>query len=213
MIIQQLKSSSATITGLTALLVFAIFLTAGYLRAGKSVDPSVTLEFAQRATNSRSSAKQPVIPTLIDGEVACTADRIGEAVALALSTSLYAAGEQIRGRTLSSVRDLINGLTARSLTPPGLALSQADGVLASPHGTLSVRYRPVPLAIEIVSLGSKPEDGPALIVRVPAELSDKGDAELFVANTLTGVKIPASFAPAAEVIASGWSPERLRSLK
>jgi hypothetical protein len=111
------------------------------------------------------------------------------------------------------VRDLLAGVAARALIPPGLALTQAEGVLASTHGSLSMRYRPVPLTIEIISIGSKLENGPALIVRVPDESSEKGEAKLFIANTLTGVKIPAPFAPAAEVIALGWSPERLRSLR
>jgi hypothetical protein len=42
---------------------------------------------------------------------------------------------------------------------------------------------------------------------------DKGEARLFVADSLSNVKIPAPFAPSAEVIALGWSPETLRSLK
>jgi hypothetical protein len=52
-----------------------------------------------------------------------------------------------------------------------------------------------------------------LIVRVPDELSDKGEAKLFIADSLSEVRIPAPFASSAEVIAMGWSPETLRSLK
>jgi hypothetical protein len=51
------------------------------------------------------------------------------------------------------------------------------------------------------------------MVRVPDESAEKGEAKLYIANRLNGVGIPAPFAPAAEVIASGWSPERLRSIK
>jgi hypothetical protein len=87
-----------------------------------------------------------------------------------VSASIYAASEQTKGRTPRAVRDLLAGVAARALMPPGLASTQTEGVLASAHGTLSVRYRPVPLAIEVVSIGSKPENGPALIVRVPDEL-------------------------------------------
>jgi hypothetical protein len=213
MIIHYRSLSPTAIISLTALLVFAVFATAGYYRTTKAVDPRVTTEFGQRAISSSASTRYTVIPTMIDGEVARTADRIGEATALALSACLYAANEQTRGRTPRTVRDLVAGIVARGLLPPGLAFTQTEGVLASARGTLSMRYRPIPLGIEIVSVGTKPEDGPALIVRVPDETSDKGEAQLFVANSLGGVQVPAPFAPAAEAIALGWSPERWRSLR
>jgi hypothetical protein len=202
------------IIGLTAFLILAVFITASYLRfRTKAVDPRVTLESRVKMLSKQSPAQQTTIPTLIDGEVARTADRIGEATAVALSACLYAAGEQTKGRTPRTVRDLLGGVAARNLIPPGLTLIQAEGVLASRHGTLSVRYRPLPLGIEVISIGNKPEFGPALIARVPDELSDKGEATLFIANSLTGVNVPPPFAPAAEVIARGWSPEHWRSLK
>jgi hypothetical protein len=69
------------------------------------------------------------------------------------------------------------------------------------------------LGIEVVSIGIKPEHGPALIVRVPDETSEKGEARLYIAGRLTGVTVPAPFTSEAELIALGWSPERLRSLK
>ncbi len=99
-------------------------------------------------------------------------------------------------------------------------LTEAEGVLVSPCGAptancgvLSIRYRPTPLGIEVVSVGSIADDGPALIVRLPDETSVQGEAALFIANSLAGVKVPDPFAPTAEVIAFGWSQERWRSLK
>jgi hypothetical protein len=50
-------------------------------------------------------------------------------------------------------------------------------------------------------------------VRIPNELSDKGEVKLFIAGSLSNIRIPAPFAPEAEVIALGWSPEPMRSLK
>ncbi len=126
--------------------------------------------------------------------------------------SLYAASEQIKGRSPRATQDLLAGITAQNLLPPGLAFTQG-GALVSAYGSLSVRYRPAPLGVEVVSVGYKREDGPALIVRIPDELSDKGETKLFIAHSLSDVRIPAPFAPAAEVIALGWSPETLRSLK
>jgi hypothetical protein len=189
-----------------------IIVTAGYLRVSKSVDPSVTMEFGRQTTANQISAKQKGIPTIIDGEVARSADRIGEATALALSASLYAAGEQIKRRAPRGAPDLLASIAARNLLPPGLAFTKSGG-LVSAYSALSIRYCPAPLGIEVVSVGHKMEDGPALIVRIPDELSDKGEARLFVAGSLSSVRIPAPFAPSAEVIALGWSPETLRSLK
>jgi hypothetical protein len=196
---------------LAASLIFAVSLVANHFRMS-AIDPRVTVELGEAANVKQASARQPVIATTIDGEVARTAERVGEATALALSASLYVAGEQIKGRSPRAAQDLLAGIAAQNLLPPGLAFTQG-GALVSAYGSLSVRYRPVPFGVEVVSVGHKREDGPALIVRIPEELSDKGDPSFFIARSLSDVRIPAPFAPAAEVIALGWSPETLRSLK
>lgn len=210
------KLSPTPVVCSTALLVIALSFAAGYVGSGaKTVDPRVTLDSASPLIEAKSPAKPPqtTVVSVMEGEVARTADRIAEATALALSASLYAATEQLKGRAPRSVRDLVAGLAAANLLPPGLQLTQAEGTLAAPRGTLSVRYRPAPLGVEIVALGREPADGPALIVRVPDENAEKGEARLFLANRLREVNVPAPFAPAAEVIAAGWSPEPLRSAR
>jgi hypothetical protein len=211
MIILHLKPWPTLIAGSAALLVVAASMVASYFRL-RAVDPKVTLEFGQGSIANPASTRQTVIPTTIDGEVARTADRIGEASALALSASLYAAGEQIKGRAPRDARDLLARIAAKNLLPPGLSFAK-NGGLVSAYSALSVRYRPAPLGIEVISIGHKTEDGSALMVRIPDELSDKGEARLFFADSLSNVRISAPFAPSAEVIALGWSPEHLRSLK
>ena len=199
------------IAGLTVSSVFAAAFTVSHFRS-RTIDPRVTMEFGQVAPANQAPPRQIVIATTIDGEVARTAERIGEATALALSASLYAASEQIKGRDPRDTQDLLARIAAKNLLPPGLSLTK-DGALVSAYGALSVRYRPAPLGVEVVSLGNRREDGPALIVRIPDELSDKGEAKLFIAGSLSDVRIPAPFAPTAEVITLGWSPETLRSLR
>jgi len=199
------------IAGSAATLIVAATLIASYFRL-RAIDPRVTMEFDQGVSSKQASTKRASIATTIDGEVARTADRIGEATALALSASLYAASEQIKGRSPRAAQDLLAGITGQNLLPPGLAFTQG-GALVSAYGSLSARYRPAPLGVEVVSVGYKREDGPAFIVRIPDELSDKGETKLFIAHSLSDVRIPLPFAPAAEVIALGWSPETLRSLK
>jgi hypothetical protein len=205
------------IAGTVAALVIvaSAFLNYVATKGAGSVDPRVTLDSARplTAVGLRTGARPPEVVSVMDGEVSRTADRIGEATALALASSLYAATEQIKERAPRSVRDLLSGLAARNLLPPGLAITQNEGTLSSTYGSVSVRYRPMPLGIEVVAIGREPADGPALMVRVPDEAAEKGEAKLYIANRLTGVRVPAPFAPAAEVIASGWSPERLRSIK
>ena len=200
------------IAGLTAFLATAAAFALS-LRAS-SVDPRVTLEQGSGPSYKRSTADASSgIATMIDGEVARTADRIGEATALALSAGLYAATEQLNRRAPRGVRDLMAGVALNGLTPPGLLASGSEGTFVSAHGSLSVRYRPAPLGVEIISIGIKPEYGPALIVRVPSTTSEEGEARLYIAGSLTGVTVPEPFATEAELIALGWSPERLRSLK
>jgi hypothetical protein len=211
MIIRHIKGTTAMIAGLTVSFVLAAAFAASHFRS-RIIDPRVTMEFGQVAPANQAPPRQIVIATTIDGEVARTAERIGEATALALSASLYAASEQIKGRDPRDTQDLLARIVAKNLLPPGLSLTKG-GALVSAYGALSVRYRPAPLGIEVVSLGNRREDGHALIVRIPDELSDKGEAKLFVAGSLSDVRIHAPFAPAAEVIALGWSPETLRSLK
>ena len=210
MITQHSKPWPLLIAAAAALFIAATFVT-NYFRL-RAIDPRVTVEFGEGASVKQTSPRQTVIATTIDGEVARTAERIGEATALALSASLYAASEQIKGRAPRAAQDLLAGIAAQNLLPPGVTFTQ-DGALVSAYGALSIRYRPAPLGVEVVSVGHKPEDGPALIVRIPDEFSDKGETKLFIAHSLSDVRIPAPFAPAAEVIALGWSPETLRSLK
>jgi hypothetical protein len=211
MIIKNSKQWPLLIAGLVASLVIAVSMITYYLRL-RAIDPKVTMEFGYGSIPKPASTRQTVIPTTIDGEVARTADRIGEATALALSACLYATSEQIKGRAPRGAPDLLAGIAARNLLPPGLSLTKNSGLISA-YSAISIRYRPAPLDIEVISIGHKMEDGSALIVRIPDELSDKGEARLFVADSLSNVRIPAPFAPSAEVISLGWSPEHLRSLK
>jgi hypothetical protein len=94
MIIKHSKQWPLLLAGLAASLVVAVSMIAYYFRL-RAVDPKVTMEFGYGSIVKPDPSRQTIITTTIDGEVARTADRIGEATALALSASLYAAGEQI----------------------------------------------------------------------------------------------------------------------
>jgi len=205
------KLSLVALGGLIVLLVVVVAFYSG----ASAVDPRVTLQ-QERVSQGERSAPAPAALRLADamnGEVSHTADRIAEATTMAFSAGVYLAGAGIKGRLPRDVQTLVAGLAQNSLLPPGLGATESAGTFVSAWGSLSVRYRPAPLGVEVISIASKPEYGPALIVRLPDEISDKGEASLYLSDRLQGVTVPAPFAPAAEVIALGWSPERLRSLK
>jgi hypothetical protein len=202
----------------TALLAVASSAFANHFlgKGARTIDPRVTMESGKDTGGEaikQMEAHRSVVVTATDGEVSRTADRVGEAEALALATSLYAATQQLKGRTPRTANDLLAGVAAESLLPPGLSLTSGDGALASAHCSLFVRYRAAPLGIEVVSLGREPRDGPAIMVRVPDENSKEGGASLFIANRLSDVSVPAAFTPAASIISAGWTPQPLRSLK
>jgi hypothetical protein len=212
--LKEIFNSNLLLVAIGCLAVILIVARAFSSRAG-DVDPRVTLQ-QERVSQDRRSATSPAalrLEAAMNGEVSHTADRIGEATLMAFSAGVYLAGAGIKGRLPRDVQTLVAGLAQNSLLPPGLGATQSAGTFVSAWGSLSVRYRPAPLGVEVISIASKPEYGPALIVRVPDDISDKGEASFFVSDRLQGVTVPAPFAPAPEVIAMGWSPERLRSLK
>lgn len=207
-----------TVVCATAILIIASSVIANYFlgKSTRTIDPHITMENGRSAdgkTLKENEVRRKVIVTATDGEVARTADRIAEAKALAIATSLYAATEQLKGRTPRTTHDLLTGAAAQNLLPPGLSITDGEGALTSDHGSLFVRYRPAPLGIEVLALGCEPRDGPAIMVRVPDENAKEGSAILFMATRLTEVSVPSAFSPAAEVISAGWSPEPLRAVK
>jgi hypothetical protein len=212
--LKELFNNKLSVVALGGLAIFFVVVWALSPGAG-AIDPRVTLkgESASDGRRPEPNIAARRLAATMDGEVSHTADRLAEATALAFSAGVRLADTGLRGRLPRDVQSLLADIARNGLLPPGLAAAESVGTFATAHGSLSVRYRPSPLGIEVISIGSKPGYGPALIVRLPDDTSDKGEAKLFVADRLRGVPVPAPFAPAAEVIALGWSPEELRSLK
>ena len=214
---KSLKVSPIAVVCATALLVVAASLTSNYFfgKSTRVIDPRVDMEsggYTDIQASGERTIRQITVATVMEGEVAHTADRIGEAEALALAASLYAATEQIKGRTPKTANDLIAGVASQNLLPPGLSPTRVEGALSSSGGTLYLRYRPRPLAVEVVAIARELRDGPAILVRIPDENARDGGASLFLATRLSDVSVPQAFAPAAVVIAAGWSPEPLRAI-
>lgn len=217
---KKIISSISPLTVVCLIVVLGVASSAivNYLlgKSNRTIDPRVITEIRNGSDGQalkQTGVPRSVVVTAIDSEVARTADRIGEALALALATSLYAATEQLKGRTPRTTNDLLIGVAIRNLLPPGLSLTGAEGELTSEHGSLFIHYRATPLGVEVVSLGREQRDGPAILVRVPDDSSKEGGVSLFLATRLSDVSVPPAFTSTANVISAGWSHEPFRSIK
>ena len=180
------------------------------------VDPHINLveDRARQITERQRQQQINAFVAVTEGEVFRTEERIREATALATATSLFAASESLSKHLPATVTDLLIGINNAGLMPPGLQPFDSDGNIVSSHAKLVVRYRPDPLGIEVVSLARVPLDGPALLVRVPADGTTKEGATLYVATGLEQTKVlPTPFAPEAEIFALGFASEPLRAAK
>lgn len=207
---------SVLFVAIVVTLILAVRLSSFILpRSTGRVDPHINL-LEDRARQIAESQRQQQIAAFVavtEGEVFRTEERIREATALATATSLFAAGESLNRRSPASVNALLVGINNAGLMPPGLQLFGADGNINSAHAKLVVRYRQEPLSIEVLSVGKAPMDGPALLIRVPAESSNKEGASLYLATSLEQIRLPTPFAHEAEIFALGFASEPLRAVK
>ena len=201
------------IVAIVAVLVFAVRFSSFILPHTTRVDPHINLseDRTRKITESQHQQQIAAFVAVTEGEVFRTEERIREASALAIATSLFSASESLNKRLPATVTDLVIGTRNAGLLPPGLQLLGNDGSVTSPHSKLTVRYRPEPLGIEVVSMGKVPLDGPALLVRVDG--TNKEGATLYVASSLEQTILPNPFAREAEIFALGFTSQPLRAAK
>ena len=190
---------------IAAAAVIATAVLANYLVARNvpSVDPTVSIERSQRDESLTPQTAGAMTNLPDDGEVYRTADRLREASALALAAALRAAIEQANGRPVHSADQLIVGIQSAGLLPPGTATDGATK-LRSKSSSLLIRFRPEPLAVEILSLPRSRDDGPALMVRIPSLGDDRDHGSLFIAERLGEIAPPAPFASLPDCVRAGW---------
>ena len=168
-----------------------------------SVDPTVTIVrgYNDDSSNQRSTQIAPNLPD--DGEVYRTAERLREASAVALAAGLYVAGEQVNRRYPQSVDSVIAGVRSAGLLPPGITVD-GRAMLLSRFATVLLRFRPDPLAIEVIDIPHSREDGPALMVRIPG-LGPQGErGSVFIADRLGDINLPSPFASISNCVRTGW---------
>jgi hypothetical protein len=205
------RPSPAQITISTAAFIILLMLALGWLSARRR-SFTARVEIADPVIESvaAKSRSNPPAQLLPDGEVERTALRVREVSALVIGLTLFAVNEGLARRSIANIEALTGRFVARGLLPPGVERHNANGVLSSGHAVIYVRYRPDPLAVEIVSLGRERLDGPAIIGRIVTGGDENADASLFIARELGDVSLPAPFASSAQIAAMNWSVEPLR---
>jgi hypothetical protein len=158
--------------------------------------------------NAKSKiAYQPA--DIFSGEVFDTSRRLRETGALGFAVCLSILDEAKSKRQIpGSINALINAVTSRELLPPGLTVE--NGEIRSETSVIYIRYQPEPMQIEFVSVPVEARFGPTLLMRFPLMSADGKNIAYFQSSRVSGVDLPPPFAPAAEVIRSGWTLEAWR---
>lgn len=189
---------------ITAAVLISTVIVARYLatRNVASVDPSVLIERAHGDESSNLKTGNNSID-LPDGEVYRTAERLREASALALASALYAANGQANRQFIPDADALIAGIRSAGLLPPGMTID-ARAMLLSNRSKLLLRFRPDPFATEVLSFPRSREDGPALMIRIPAAGNDAEHGSVFIADRLGDIDPPAAFDSLTNCVRGGW---------
>jgi len=173
------------------------------IRNVASVDPNVSIERAQGEESSNIKVSNNSIDLPDSGEVYRTAERLREASALALASALYAANGQANRQFIPDADALIGGIRSAGLLPPGMTID-ARAMLLSNRSKLQLRFRPAPFATEVLSFPRSREDGPALMIRIPAAGNDAEHGSVFIADRLGDINPPAAFASLTDCVRAGW---------
>jgi hypothetical protein len=152
-----------------------------------------------------SGARNSSVYRWPDSEVPRTAERLRDATAVAIAASTSVIEGSLRGKIPRDAKELIAYIAQRQLIP-GEWLTSQPGVLQTLRGTIHVRYSPKDLMVEVMSVPQDRRDGPAILIRLPDLENTRVGARYFESVQLDGIVYPASFAPIAEIIASGWQP-------
>jgi hypothetical protein len=201
------KGRSGYVAGAVALLVVGFSLISGLARRIGVVEPRIRIERSRDNNPSQAAraARYVTAQGAIFGETATTAERLREASALAAAGAWLAVAQ--RNATAAG---LLRKLEAMGALPAGAMIAADKGnALATPYGALIFHYRAAPIGVEALSLGRDKAAGPALIVRVAADMPGDDGLKVWSSTRLDNVRLPRPFADESEVIAAGWQAEKL----
>ena len=162
-------------------------------------------EGGPQSKRERDKTRSVTQIAIFDGEVYRTETRLREASAVAIAASITGVAAYTERRPLRDVSELLNSMVQRGLLPPGVESVKEQNILQSTYSTIHIRFRPIPFAVEIVSLGRTRLDGPALILRVPEEKQNReSQIRYFYSLTLDDIKVPEPFAAPSTILSYGW---------
>jgi hypothetical protein len=171
-----------------------------------TVDAQVTIGDGASESASRPN---PFAYHWPDGEVPRTAERLRDVTAVAIAVSANVVEGAMTGHLPRDVNTILNDTSRRKLIPAEWLTSE-PGVLQMPQGTVHLRYLPKELSIELISMPSERNDGPAILIRIPDTENASVGIRYFESMQLDGIIYPPPFAPIAQIIASGWQPKPFR---
>lgn len=177
------------------------------LNAQTQIQISDSETIADGGNAKNKIVRQPA--EIFGGEVFNTSRRLRETGALGFAVCLSILDEAKSKRQIpGSINALINAVTSRELLPPGLTVEK--GEIRSETSVIYIRYQPEPMQIEFVSVPAQARFGPTLLMRFPLTSADGKNIAYFQSSRIAGVNLPPPFAPASEVIRSGWTLEAWR---
>jgi len=201
------KGRSGYVAGGVALLVVGFSLISGLARRIGVVEPRIRIERSRDNNPSQAARAARYVATqgVMVGETATTAERLREASALSAAGAWLAVTQRN-----ATAEGLLRKLEAMGMLPAGSVIAADKGnALATPYGALIFHYRAAPIGVEALSLGRDKAAGPALIVRVAADMPGGDALKVWSSTRLDNVQLPRPFADESEVIAAGWQAEKL----
>jgi hypothetical protein len=201
------RGRSGYVAGAVALLVVGFSLISGLARRIGAVEPRIRIERGRDNNPSQAARAARYVTTqaAMVGETATTAERLREASALAAAGSWLAVTQRN-----ATAEGLLRKLEAMGMLPAGAVIAADKGnALATPYGALIFHYRAAPIGVEALSLGRDKAAGPALIVRLAADMPGGDALKVWASTRLDNVQLPRPFADESEVIAAGWQAEKL----
>jgi hypothetical protein len=201
------KGRSGYVAGAVALLVVGFSLISGLARRIGVVEPRIRIERSSDNNPSQAAraARYVTMQGAMVGETATTAERLREASALAAAGAWLAVTQRN-----ATAEGLLRKLEAMGMLPAGSVIAADKGnALATPYGALIFHYRAAPIGVEALSLGRDKAAGPALIVRLAADMPGGDALKVWASTRLDNVQLPRPFADESEVIAAGWQAEKL----
>ena len=149
---------------------------------------------------------------IFGGEVFDTSRRLRETGAFGFAVCLSILDEARTKRQIpGSIDGLINAVVSRELLPPGLRVE--NGEIHSNTSKIFIRYQPEPMQLEFVSVPLEARFGPALMLRFPLTTADGKNIGYFQSAKVENINLPKAFAPASEIIRSGWTLEAWRGME